>query len=479
MRFLFINPNRSIVKSNIWSVVNSVMPPLGLATLAAILEREGVEADIIDALALNLDESGLVRVLAGRAPYDYVGLTATTPEINNAIDVSRLVRTIFPGAEIIFGGVHATIFHEELIRNRVCDLAVRGEGESVVLALAQKQQRSAISNLSWRDDNGSIIINPDATTYVDLNDLPLPAYHKLPMHRYRSALGAAQRFPSIGMSTSRGCPGSCTFCFSGMFGKKIRFLSAEKMLEHVALLQKDYGIREISFYDDTFTANRKRVEDFCKGLIERDMRLSWSCFARIDTVNPGLLQLMRSAGCHQIMYGFEAADDAVLAAINKKVVSSSYSQVVAWTNQAGINIRGAFMLGSPGEDAAGMRRTINFSKELGVSFAIYNITTPYPGTELYRWAKEQGFLKHTDWQLYDLAHPVLELPGLSSDTVTEYYHRAYREFYLRPSYILRRLISLFSLAEIRMYREAFTGILSMTMGKRADTITPQQGAGKD
>ena len=145
MRFLFINPNRSIVKNNIWSVVNSVMPPLGLATLAAILECEGAEVDIIDAAALNFNDADLARDLAKRAPYDFIGLTATTPEIDNAIDVSRLVRQTFPAAQIILGGVHATIFHEDLLRQGVCDLAVRGEGEPVVIGLARKQSKAAIA----------------------------------------------------------------------------------------------------------------------------------------------------------------------------------------------------------------------------------------------------------------------------------------------------------------------------------------------
>lgn len=441
------------------------MPPLGLATLAAVLERAGAEVDIIDAQALDLDTLCLADELARRGYYDYVGLTATTPEINGAIEVSAIVRKSYPSARVIFGGVHATIFHYELVSQGVCDIAVRGEGEAVVTALAQNALLEEIANVTWRDQNGSIVVNPNADTYVDLDTLPFPAYHKLPMRRYRSAIGAARRSPSIGMITSRGCPGSCTFCFSGMFGKKIRFVSAARMLEHLHLLQSQYGIREISFYDDTFTASKKRVEEFCAGLLDRKMGISWSCFARIDTVSPELLQLMQSAGCHQIMYGFESADDTVLGAINKKVTTSSYQQVVDWTNSAGINIRGAFMLGSPGEDETSMRRTIEYSKKLRLTFAIYNITTPYPGTELYTWATQNSLLKHTTWELYDLAHPILELPNLPGNKVAEYYHKAYREFYMRPSYIMRRIGSLFSWAELRMYGEAFSGIVRLLLHK--------------
>lgn len=466
MRFLFINPNRTIAKANIWRLVNSITPPLGLATLAAVIEQFGGEADIIDAQALNLSQSELAEKLTQNGDYDYIGLTATTPEIDNAIAIASLVRRIFPKSKIIFGGVHATIFHMELLTNRYCDLVVRGEGEQAVQALAEQRAIKDIPNLSWRTDNGNIVTNPDSTAYVDLETLPFPAYHKLPMSRYRSALGAARCHPSIGMITSRGCPGACTFCFSGMFGKKIRFESAQKMILHVKLLQQKYGIREISFYDDTFTANRRRVEEFCSGLLAEGISISWSCFARVDTVTPDLLKLMQRAGCHQIMYGFETADDQVLAMINKKVASSSHKQVVAWTREAGINIRGAFMLGSPGENMASLQRTIEYSKSLGVTFAIYNITTPYPGTALYDWAQENNLLKHKEWRQYDLAHSILELPGLPSEKVENYYRSAFREFYLRPSYILRRFFSIFSAQELKMYLNVFSGLLGITLARR-------------
>lgn len=175
---------------------------------------------------------------------------------------------------------------------------------------------------------------------MDLDKLPFPSYSKLPMQKYRSALGAARRSPSIGMITSRGCPGQCTFCFSGMFGSKIRFMSPRRVLEHILYLKANYGIKEISFYDDTFTANRKRVEDLCRSMIDEKIDISWSCFARVDTVNPDILRLMKEAGCHQICYGFESADEDILKAINKKIDTDKSFRAVLWTKEAGIDIRG-------------------------------------------------------------------------------------------------------------------------------------------
>ena len=464
MKFLFINPKREIEKKNIWSVINSRTPPLGLAVLSAVLEQEGHQTDIVDAAALDLD---IPDILSRISPdVDFAGLTATTPEITGATRIAGAIRERFPKLKIIFGGVHPTVFHREMVRDGVCDIVVRGEGERPVLALARQQQPGSIANLTWRTETGEVKVNPQSDQYVDLDGLHLPAYHKLSVEKYHSALGATIRSPSHGMITSRGCPGACTFCFSGMFGSKVRFMSPGKILEQVLAVQSRYGIREISFYDDTFTANRKRVEELCRLLISRKVDIAWSCFARVDTVEPGILALMKKAGCHQICYGFESADESILKAVNKKINAVKVANAVHWTRKAGIDIRGAFMLGNPGETAGSLRRTVEYAKQLGIQFAMFNITTPFPGTALFDWAVENGFLKHRDWDHYDLAHVVLELPTVPSETVRQFYFRSYREFYLRPFYMLKRLLSLRTWGEMLTYVKVFFGILSLLTARK-------------
>jgi radical SAM superfamily enzyme YgiQ (UPF0313 family) len=459
MRFLFINPRRDIEKRNVWSIVNSISPPIGLAILSAVLEKQGYDSDIIDAAALDL---GIDEIIARIDPgTDIIGLTATTPEIDGAIDTAKAIRHSFPEIKIVMGGVHPTLFHKELMEGGICDMVVRGEGENAIIAIAMQQPIETIPNLTWRSERGEIMVNPHSSTFVDLNTLPFPAYHKLPMSRYRSALGAAKRSPSIGMITSRGCPGKCTFCYSGMFGSKIRFMSAERVFEQILHLKSCYGIREISFYDDTFTANRRRIEDLCNLMISEKADISWSCFARVDSVNPELLKLMKGAGCHQICYGFESADENILRAINKLVDTNSISNAIMWTSEAGIDMRGAFMLGNPEETEETIQKTIDFSKKIGIQFAMFNITTPFPGTALFDWAVEKGFIRHMDWKLYDLSHAVMEIPGIPSDVVQRYYYRAYREFYFRLSYVLNRLFSIRTKDDVKNYLKAFRGILSM------------------
>jgi len=459
MKFLFINPRRVIEKQNIWSTVSSVTPPLGLATLAAVLEQDGHVADIIDGAALDLDIPAIVSKIS--PDVDMIGLTATTPEIHGAVMIARAIRDRFPRARIIFGGVHPTVYHHELVERRDCDIVVRGEGENTVRAIANGEPMESIPNITWRTAQGAVVENEQSNAFVNLDELPFPAYGKLPMQSYRSAIGAAKRSPSIGMITSRGCPGTCTFCYSGMFGTKIRFMSAERVFEHIDSLRTRYGIREISFYDDTFTASRKRVDQLCTLLTANKTDISWSCFARVDTVTPEILRIMKKAGCHQICYGFESADEGVLQNINKRISEKNVWNAATWTREAGIDIRGAFMLGNPGETEESIGKTIDYSRDLGIQFSTFNIATPFPGTAMFAWAQKEGVLGHENWDLYDLAHPVLELPTVSTAVVQDCYYRAYREFYLRPSYIVKRLLSIRTGYEMMMYVKAFMGIVSL------------------
>jgi len=459
MNFVFINPPRDIAVNNIWRIINSENPPLGLALLSAIWDEQGHTSQIIDAAALQLKIPEIIAMI--NPATDFVGITATTPEISRALVIAQKVREAFPNIKIIMGGVHPTVFHQELVQDKFCDMVVRNEGEIPIIELAKGTSCDLIPNLTWRNSQNEVIINPDCPTYVDLNNLPFPAYEKLPMHLYHSALGAARQKPSIGMITSRGCPGKCTFCFSGMFGSQLRFMSPARIIEHIEHLQKNYGIREISFYDDTFTANQKNVAQLCQLILAKKITLAWSCFARVDSVISGLLLLMKKAGCHQIMYGFETIDENILKNINKGINLTQFQKAIIWTKAAKINIRGAFMLGNPGETLASMARTINYAKTIGIPFAIFNITTPYPGTAMYHDFLQKDLLLHQNWDLYNLAQPILKLDTVSAQSVRKYYLKAYRSFYLRPGFILRHIFAKHPLAELLIYAKAVSRITSL------------------
>ena len=453
-------------------MIHSENPPLGIALLSAIWDNQGHTSQIIDADALRLT---IPEIITRINPHtDFVGITATTPEITCATMIARKVREKYPHIKIMMGGVHPTVFHKELVQDKSCDLVVRNEGEYPMIELAKGTPFNLIPNLTWRNADNEIIVNPDCDTYVDLNNLPFPAYEKLPMHLYHSALGAAKREPSIAMVTSRGCPGECAFCFSGMFGSQIRSMSPDRIMEHIEHLQKNHGIREISFYDDTFIINKKNVAELCQLMLAKNIKLSWSCFARMDSVTPELLLLMRKAGCHQVTYGFETIDENILKNINKPGNLAQFQKAIEWTKAANINIRGTFMMGNPGETVESMEKTIAFAKTSGIDLALINIITPYPATILYQEFSRNNMLQHQDWDLYDMSHPILKLDTVSNDMIKKYYYKSYRDFYLRPLFILRHVFSIRSISELLIYMKAIPkimGLFSMLFSqKNTDTI---------
>ncbi len=460
---LLINPPRSLYDGNVWKEISSCTPPFGLALLASILDEVGIRNEVLDCDAEKLTLNEIIGFI-GKHKFDCVGITSTTVTIQVATELAAEVKNVFPDIKIIFGGVHPTIFHEALIKEPYVDFVIRNEGEASLLLLMQSQSLDAIPNLSYKQ-GGQVYHNPANPVFYDLSRQPFLAYHKLPMDRYYSALGSYKRKPSIGMITSRGCPGKCTFCYSGsnkeMFGKRIRYLPARRIVDEIRYLIKHYNIREISFYDDTFTAQRKNVIAFCNLLLDEQVDIKWSCFARVDTVNAELLTLMYQAGCHQVMYGLESGCPETLQSLDKRTDVNKNRRAVEMTRKVGIDVRGAFMLGSPNETAEAIMATIRYAISLKVDIAIFNITTPFPGTKLYAWAKKNETLLTEDWSKYDLSTPILKLETVTPEKLSDYYQMAYRKFFFRIGYFLQRLSRIKTVEDLKMNFQAFFSLLGI------------------
>ena len=351
------------------------------------------------------------------------------------------------------GGAHPTIMPEEVLRNEFVDYVVRGEGEKTFTELVLGKEDVSIKGLSYKD-NGRIINNPTREPIDDIDSIPFPAYHLFPMKKYIPSLGNYKRLPAASLITTRGCPGRCTFCYR-FFGKKIKTRSARNIADEMKLLKRNHGIREITFYDDTFTVYKENVKELCRILIEEKINITWSCMSRMDCVNKEVLELMKKAGCHQIGYGIESADEDILKRMQKFIPSQKVREVVDVTKKTGIDVRGMFMFGSPGETPQTLEKTLRFALELNLDIALFNITTPYPGTAMFKWAKDTGVLKTEDWSLYHAAYPVMNLAGLDTETLMSYYKKAYRRFYMRPSYLLRRFLKIRSREELKASASTF------------------------
>lgn len=240
------------------------------------------------------------------------------------------------------------------------------------------------------------------------------------------------------MVTSRGCPGKCTFCDKSTFGNKWRGYSAEYLVRMIKHLIKEYGIKELIFYDDTFILSRQRLINLCEILIREKLDFGWSCQARINRVDIDTLKLMKQSGCWQIAYGIESGSQEILDFLQKGITLKQIKDVIRWTKNTGIIPREFFMIGLPLETEDTMRQTINFAKILDLEDFHVTIFTPLPGSKIYEEINQYGTFNE-DWRKMNMWSAVFIPNGLTRDIVEKYHKRMFREFYIRPKIILSHL----------------------------------------
>ncbi|MFH0769065.1 MAG: radical SAM protein [Chloroflexota bacterium] len=420
-------------------------PPMGLAQLAAVLEKAGYPVSIIDANALALAP----RDVASQAVNsDVIGLTAMTPTINAALAIAGEIKNINPNVSIIFGGSHATLLPEETLNSAPqIDVLVRGEGETVIIellhVLEDKRAWGNIGGISYRE-NGRVINNPVSSGNVDLDSLPFLAYHLLPLSKYKPHPPHGRELPFAAIITSRGCPYRCGYCSKPVFGQKFRAQNPERVVAEIAYLKEKFGVRELAIYDDVFTLNRDRVYAIAELILKRGLKICWTCETRVDLVDKELLSLMKKAGCYSVAYGVESACQEILNILNKGIALERVEEAVRITREAGLQTIGYFMLGSPGETPETINDTVSLAKKLKLDFAQFAITIPFPGTELY-----QLYLKNNnkppEWESFvyegagERMAPAFESETLKRADLQLAVKKAYKEFYLRPSYLCQRL----------------------------------------
>ncbi len=441
-------------------------PPVGLALIAAILEKEGYRVNLVDANALNLKPEKAAALATGA---DIIGLTAMTPTISPAIDIARQLKQANPEHTIILGGAHATLLpHETMEASPDIDIIVRGEGDETITellhAISDEQSLDSINGISYRQGD-DIIDTPDRSSVVDMDALPFPAYHLLPWKKYKPHPPHGLSMPFAAMVTSRGCPYHCAYCSKPVFGSKFRAQKPDRVIDEILFLLHRYGVKEIAFYDDSFTINKERVLAFTEKIIRTGIKFSWTCETRVNLIDKELLRNMKRAGCYAIAYGIETGSSDILKVLQKETTLEQAEEAVKITREAGIEVIGYFMLGSPGETREDIHRTIEFAKKLKVDFAQFSVTTPFPGTELY-----DMYMRDRDekivWESFVYAGtdnpttPVFDSDSLTRDDLKSWIKRAYREFYLRPEYLGQRLGKSTSLNQLKINIKGFTMLLN-------------------
>lgn len=452
MKVLLINPPfepaDSVGESRSVRFVLNITPPLGLAYLAAFLEKKGDQVKILDYTS-RYSYPPLLRILEHFRP-DIIGITATTPSFTSAGKIARECRKLLPRIPLVIGGAHVTAAPESAMADGEFDIGVLGEGEESFAELltrlknADSKKLSRCRGIIYRDEHGNV--TTDARPFIsELDSLPFPAYHLLPPLSAYHPTPASYRLLPVGiLMTSRGCPHQCTFCDRSVFGNRIRFHSPERIVSDVEELVKKHGAREIRFFDDAFTLNRERTFTICEELQKHELALPWTCLTTARSVDPEMLRAMKKAGCWQVLYGLESGDERMLKLLKKGNTVEINRRAVRWAREAGLEVRGDFIVGTPGETMKSLENTLRFALEEELDYAHFNKFVPFPGTELYRRLIRDGYSFDFSRSCSILDHgALLYVPdSLTPGEYRKWLDRAFKKFYLRPSHILKRLLSI-------------------------------------
>jgi radical SAM superfamily enzyme YgiQ (UPF0313 family) len=469
---LLINPpfeqeEESVGKTKSMSKVLNVVPPLGIAYLAAVLERMGVQVKIVDC-AIGLSFQALFETVLRESP-DVIGLTSTTPAFVHACTLAAFIREHLPATKILIGGAHVTASPNEVMATALFDIGVIGEGEMTVEQLFKQYKDGRFEGLDhirgiiYKDEKGCHQNEP-REFIEDLDSIPMPARHLLPPPEcYHPTPASCRRVPYAVVMTSRGCPSRCTFCDRKIFGMRCRMRSVANIFQEIDELVARYGIREVRFFDDTFTLDKKRVYEICDEFEKRRrLRLSWTCLTKATCVDGPLLKRMRKAGCWQVLYGFESGDDRMLKLLKKGNTVEMNKRAIRLTQEAGLEVRGDFIVGTPGETWESLEKTVQFAIDMKLDYAHFNKFTPFPGTELYAQLTAEGhvfdFSKSTILD-HDQIHYVNL--GMDKNEFSRFLDRANRRFYLRPSHIIRRLFAIRSFHQLKGQIDGFLAIIGL------------------
>lgn len=445
---------------------NMIWPQVSLAQMAAMLHPD-YSVEIVDAIALRMDWKEFEDLLRRKQPKYYI-TQVTAPTLTNDMYGAFLARSI--GAKTIAFGTHVTpmpiptmeaypaldfvlrgepeLTLRELIdtlEGRVPEGRIRrlfedsdpgwfplNEGETRNWPLEEKLSR--IKGLVWRH-NGQVRVNIDRPFIRNLDDMPLPLHHLLPLYHYRAPM---IRGPYTFIVTSRGCTAGCTYCIKHVsYQYSIRLRSPENIVEEIRHLV-DLGIRNIHMYADLFTISRDQVMGMCDLLIQEGIKIRWTCNSRVDYVDREMLHRMAQAGCWLISWGIESANEQILKGVRKGYRLEQAPQALRWAKEAGIKNWGYFIIGLPGETEETIRQTIEFAKSLPLDLALFHIAAPYPGTPFFFQVVENNWFRPgTAWEEVDMDRStVLDYPGLPAERLEYWQKRAFREWALRPGPIL-------------------------------------------
>jgi len=416
--------------------------PLGICYIGGVLEKAGHKVKIIDADVEGLSVLDILDIIGKEKP-DMVGTTGTTPMYNSSRMVLEKIKESFPDIITVLGGFHLTALPERTMDElRAADFGVYGEGEETIKELVKKLENKedpyGIDGIVYFRE-GKVHKNPPRQLIANLEEIPFPARHLLKMELYKWSVPDKGIVSVTSMNTQRGCPFDCIFCGVKTIFPKIRYRDINNVMEEIEHVINEYGVQHIQICDDTLTLNKKKVEQFVSEVRRRKLNFSFEGYTRANTVTREMLKELKSVGLVRLSFGVETGNPKILKAIKKGVTLEEIKEAFRLTHELGIETRCSLMIGHPFETKETIKETMKFAKELKCYQAYINITTPYPGCELYEMAKK-GYgglrLLTDDWKEYRrYGNSVMEMNNLTQDELIECQRKAYKDFYMRPHII--------------------------------------------
>ena len=445
--------------------IRSFWYPTWLAQPAALVPN----SKLLDCPPHDID---VAQCLATARDFDHVIIHTSTPSLKNDAKVAEAIKSQKPSTTIGFVGAHAAVLPAETLKaSPAIDWVGRKEFDYTCKEVAEGRPLGEVKGLSYRQD-GKVVHNPERELIADMDALPwVTDVYKRDLTVEKYSIGYL-REPYLSLYTGRGCPAQCIFCLwpQTIGGHRYRVRSADNVAAEMAHAKKLFPqVEEFFFDDDTFTANLPRARDIAKRL--KPLGLTWSCNSRAN-VNYETLKLLKDCGLRLLLVGYESGNQSILERVKKGVTIPEAKQFTQHCRDLGLTIHGTFILGLPNETKETIEETIRFAIELDVFSIQVSLAAPYPGTELYELARQNGWFSKRDKT--DIVHDdgiqqsALEYPGLSKEEIFEAVEKFYHRFYFRPRPILRIIKTMLQDKDVcvRRLREGYEFFRFMAQRKK-------------